>query len=37
MLRTLAGLKVGDRVSLKWTYDERKRVVAIHVVAPAGP
>jgi hypothetical protein len=37
MLRAIAAAKVGDKVEIKWMYDERKRVVQLTVTVPAPP
>jgi len=31
----IAGLSVGDRVKVAWSYDERKRAVQIQVIGKA--
>ena len=33
MLKTLSSLKAGDRVTVKWSYDERKRAVTVTKLA----
>ena len=37
LVRTIAGLNVGDKVKVAWSYDERKRAVQIQVVSRAKP
>jgi hypothetical protein len=37
LLQILAGLKVGDKVKIAWSYDERKRAVQIRVTGQAKP
>jgi hypothetical protein len=34
MLKTLSSLKTGDRVAVKWNYDERKRAIEVTKLAP---
>ncbi|MBA4388189.1 MAG: hypothetical protein C0404_09425 [Verrucomicrobia bacterium] len=36
MVKKLAGFKAGDKVTIKWIYDERKRVVEIDAAGDAG-
>jgi len=33
MLKQIAAVKAGDKVEVKWTFDERKRVVELKVLA----
>jgi hypothetical protein len=37
LVRTIAGLSVGDKVKVAWSYDERKRATQIQVTAKAKP
>ncbi len=37
LVRTIAGLNVGDKVKIAWSYDERKRAVQIQVLSRARP
>ncbi len=37
LARIIAGLNVGDKVKVAWSYDERKRAVQIQVIAKAKP
>lgn len=37
MIAAIAGVKVGDTVTLQWIYDERMRVIALQVVQPPTP
>lgn len=37
MVQVIGALKVGDKVKVAWTYDERKRAAQIQVVAKAKP
>jgi len=33
MLKQIAAVKAGDKVEVKWVFDERKRVVELKVLA----